>query len=186
MPKVGERSRRSRTARHGVTGPAFDNDGPEATASGPALRILGNMDFGCPCRGERLKKHATLLAGYTDKSSSLSRHETDSSNQQNYCPCCARQCRWRSHAPWKFSESEGGRCCLYPILYLRGRTTPKQLEWLKPAHLNKRLRACSGAWIISKLKYLPGFTLPAKKLCRLIQHSLTRNRTGLPVKKLCR
>ena len=131
VPKVGERSCRARTASYGVTGPAFDDDCPEATVSCSAQRILGNVDFGAPFRGERRKKkHAKVLAGGTDKMSSLSHDETSNSNQQNYCLCWARQCWWHSHATWKFPESEGGSCCLYPILYLQlgGSTTSKQLE----------------------------------------------------------
>ena len=41
VPKVGERSGRARTASYGVTGPAFDDDGPECHCQLPCTADSG-------------------------------------------------------------------------------------------------------------------------------------------------
>jgi hypothetical protein len=84
MLKVRDWSGRARSAHHGVSGPGFNNDGLETHASHPAPWCLRNVHVRGPFSGVCLKKHATGLASGTDKSSSLSRHETGSRNQQHY------------------------------------------------------------------------------------------------------
>ena len=118
MLKVRDWSGRARSAHHGVSGPGFNNDGLDTHAGHPAPWCLRNVHVRGPFSGVCLKKHATGLAAGTDKSSSLSRHETGSRNQQHYSQACARLSRRLSHwhATSQFSGSDGGRLCLLSIL----------------------------------------------------------------------
>ena len=142
VSKIGDSSSGSRAANHGVSGPSFEHDGPQAHASSLAHRSPTNVRVSGFFSGECRKKHATVLALSTDKSSSLSHQETGGRNPHEaleYNSPSPRLCQWHLHATWSILELERGRCRLY---HAPNVSTSKQRLL---AHLNNGPRAVSGA-----------------------------------------